>query len=279
MNGLWTEGVVFDYPGQRRALRNVSLAVRPAEMTALVGPNGCGKSTLLRHLAGLLVPRQGRVLLDGRDLCRCARRDAARCIAYVPQRCAFLFSLPVFDAVLLGRRPYVAWRPSPRDVEAVRRVIRALDMTALEDRPVTELSGGELQKVVIARALAQDTPYLLLDEPTSQLDVAHQIEIMEYLIRAARRDGKGVLVAAHDLNLAGRYADRVAMMCRGELAAVGTPDDVLSPANLRAVYGVEATVFRDGDRPHVICRTRTLESASAPSADRNSENFDGTPPR
>jgi iron complex transport system ATP-binding protein len=246
------EKLGFGYNG-RPVLNGIGLDVPKGCLAAVVGPNGSGKTTLLKCIAGILTATTGRVGLDGRDASGMGLRDMARRLAYMPQRLETAFPMSVYDLVLTGRRPHISWRPSRNDLDVTWRVMEAVGVTDLATRYIDELSGGETQKVFLARALAQETNILLLDEPTSNLDVYHQLEIMELLTSAARGHRKTVLLALHDLNLAGRYADRLILMRRGAVMADGPPVDVLTPANVRTVYGVEAAVHLDEDGLHVIC--------------------------
>jgi iron complex transport system ATP-binding protein len=186
-------------------------------------------------------------------------------LAYMPQRLDTAFPMTVFDLVLTGRRPHIGWRPSPKDLDVTWRVMETVGVTDLAARYIDELSGGETQKIFLARALAQDTGVLLLDEPTSNLDVYHQLEMMELLSKAAHVHGKTVLMALHDLNLAGRYADRILLIRRGTLVADGAPPEVLTPANIHGVYGVDAAVHMDADGLHIICSFPSTGCATSPS--------------
>lgn len=232
-------------------LDGVDLTVDAGELVALVGPNGSGKSTLLQCLNGILRPDGGRVSLSGDAMSSLSRPEIARRVGYVPQRERGRYPTSVFDAVLLGRRPHATWRPDEADIEVVSDLLDRLEIAALSDRPLEELSGGQRQKVTIARALAQQPRALVLDEPTSDLDVRHRLEVLDVL--AAERDrGRAVVMAIHDLNVAARYADRIAMLSDGELYAVGSPE-VLTPETIADVYGVRADVLdRDGRRIVVL---------------------------
>jgi iron complex transport system ATP-binding protein len=246
------EHLDFAYNG-RPVFRDLSFDVSASRLTALVGPNGSGKTTLLKCIAQILSPDAGTVLVQGRMAKEMRAREMARQLAYMPQRLDTAFPMTVFDLVLTGRRPYIAWRPAQEDLNVTWRVMETVGIAELAARYIDELSGGETQKIFLARALAQDSGILLLDEPTSNLDVYHQLEMMELLSEAAHAHGKTVLMALHDLNLAGRYADRILLIHRGTLVADGTPLEVLTPANIHGVYGVDAAVHVDADGLHVIC--------------------------
>jgi len=246
------ERLDFAY-NERPVFRGISLDVSSGCLAALVGPNGSGKTTLLKCVAQILSPTGGTVTIQGRRAEDLRAREMARHLAYMPQRPDTTFPMTVFDLVLTGRRPHISWRPAQNDLDVTWRVMETVGITELAARYVDELSGGETQKIFLARAFAQDTGILLLDEPTSNLDVYHQLEMMELLSKAAHAHGKTVLMALHDLNLVGRYADRIFLIRCGTLVADGSPLEVLTPANIHGVYGVDAAVHVDEDGLHVIC--------------------------
>lgn len=225
------------YPG-RAVLEGVSLAARPGRVLILLGPNGCGKSTLLRTMAGLLPARGGEVLLDGRPLRDHTPRRAAQKIAYLPQS----RSVPSITArrlVLHGRFPYLSYprRYGREDHAAVDRALAAADASGLADRPLPELSGGQRQKVYLAMALAQETETVLMDEPTTYLDIRHQMEVLA-LARRLAGEGRAVVLAVHDLCLALTMADDVAVLGEGCLLALGGPEEIFQSKVLERVMGV-----------------------------------------
>ncbi len=224
--------------GSRAVLRDVSLCLRAGEVLALIGPNGAGKSTLIRAASGVIAPARGRVRVENEEVRRWTPEQRARRIAVAPQAVHLPEAFTVFDTVLMGRTPYLGWleRESERDREFARRALERTCASELAGRRVGELSGGEQQRVLIARALAQAAPVLLMDEPTAHLDLRHQSGILELVRGFARSDGLTVLVALHDLNLAAQFADRVALLVEGELRAVGAPAEVLTPDQLSAAY-------------------------------------------
>ncbi|WP_419657419.1 putative ABC transporter, ATP-binding protein [Desulfosarcina variabilis str. Montpellier] len=190
--------------GHTRVLAGISAAVGKGEVLGIVGPNGAGKTTLIKCIARIIEPSGGRVSIDGIDVRRLSRPTLAQKIGYVPQHLPSRFSMSVFETVLTGRRPHAAWRPSKRDLDRTARVIRQLGLDDLALRDVGELSGGQIQKVLLARALAQQPDYLLLDEPTSSLDLYHQLEVMQMVSALVRQNAIGAIMAMHDLTLAGR---------------------------------------------------------------------------
>ena len=238
MTRLRAHALAFEYPGPIRAIDGLDLAVEGAEFTCLIGPNGCGKSTLLKLCAGLLAPLSGTLELDGVSAAGLAPRERARRVALVPQFLPQLPEVRVEDFVLSGRYAHLArWnRVLPRDRQVVREALEACDAQEFAGRALAELSGGQRQRVLVARALAQEAPLVLVDEPTSALDPEHQIRVLDLLERSRAR-GSSIVVATHDLNLAGQYATRLVLLERGRVAADGAPAEVLRPEVLTRVYG------------------------------------------
>ncbi|MCE6076420.1 ATP-binding cassette domain-containing protein [Agrobacterium vitis] len=228
---------------RKQVLHGISFALRHGEFCALLGPNGSGKSTLTKALLGLAPVSAGSVHLDGENLLAQSRRDRARRIAYVPQSSPVPFDLRVYDAVMLGRSPYVGIRFSRDDHLAASDAIDKLGLASLADQYVNELSGGQQQRVMIARALAQGTRVLLLDEPTSALDLRYQVETMR-LVRDFTREGGIALMAVHDLNHAARYCNRALIIADGRLVANGTPNDVFDGETLSKVFDLSIDVHR-----------------------------------
>jgi iron complex transport system ATP-binding protein len=227
--------------GGRSVLRDVSLSLSSGHLVALVGPNGAGKTTLLRALAGLL-PSDGAIHVGGDALSSLSLRERARRFAYLPQGHMVHWPLPVRDIVALGRFPHGATDPgrlTPKDAEAVERAMRATDVVGFSERRVTELSGGERSRVVLARVLAVEAPVMLADEPTASLDPRYQIDVMTSL-RNAADGGMLVMVVTHDLGLAARFADTVLVLSEGRLVSQGAPAEALSEAIIREVFRISA---------------------------------------
>ena len=248
---LSVKNLCFSYNGTR-VLHDFFMDIGDGQIVSIVGPNGSGKSTLIKCIDRILVPSSGDIAVDRRDVLKMDRKALARRIAYVPQNSLRLFPNTVFDVVLMGRRPYLAWKGGKEDEERVWEVLYLLGIDALALVPFTELSGGQQQKVLIARALAQETGLILLDEPTSNLDIWHQIDVMEILRILVRKQRLTAIIAIHDLNMAARYSDRVMMMKKGKIVARGTPRDVMTGENLEAVYGIRASIRFSEDIPFVI---------------------------
>jgi iron complex transport system ATP-binding protein len=239
---LAVRNVVAGYGGGP-VLRGVSLDVAPGEVVGLLGPNGSGKTTLLRVASRSLRPRSGRVLVAGHDPYALSARHAARLVAVVPQQVLPAFSFSALEVVLMGRSPHrSAWRAGgPEDWAMVREAMEATRVQHLADRAVDELSGGERQLVILAQALAQDAPVLLLDEPTTHLDLGHVVDLMATVRRLAG-EGRAVLAVFHDLNLAAAACDRLVALAEGVVAAEGPPERVLTTEVLHRVFSVDAEV-------------------------------------
>lgn len=230
---------------QRAVLHDVSLDVQAGEVVALIGPNGVGKSTLIRAISGSVPIVSGRVLADERDLLKLPIEQRARLVAVVPQAVRLPESFTVEETVLMGRTAYLGWlgRETESDRDIARAAMDRTCVTELAARRIGELSGGEQQRVLIARALTQAAKALLLDEPTAHLDLKHQAGVLSLVRDLAKNEGFAVLIALHDLNLAALYADRVALLSNGTVAALGTPPDVLTSERLSPVYGLNISVY------------------------------------
>ncbi len=241
--------------GAARALDGVSLAVRPGEVVGIVGPNGAGKSTVLRVLTRLIAPSSGVVTLAGQPLASYSRLGLAREVALVEQSPEVPVGFLAREVVAMGRAPHLGLFGSYRklDDEVVERAMAVTSTSEFAARRVETLSGGELQRVVFARAVAQEPSYLLLDEPTSHLDLRYQVEVMRHA-RAQAASGTGVLLVVHDLNLAARSCDRLVLLEAGKIVALGAPDEVLVSSTLERVFNTPVTVLRDGRFPVIVPR-------------------------
>lgn len=234
------------------ALEDVGIELNKGEVLSIVGPNGAGKTTLLKCILGIVKPDKGTVLIDGRDASRMKRLNLAKCISYVPQASPSKFPISVFDVVLMGRRPYIVWKPSKKDLEVVADLLKSMGLEDVALRDFDQLSGGQKQKVLLARAFAQDTDYLLLDEPTSNLDLKHQMEVMEMISGMVKKKEAAAILAIHDLNLASRFSDTIIMLNAGKIVCTGKPLQVMTANNIRSVYGVEAMINTDNGYPYVL---------------------------
>lgn len=243
--------------GGRAVVEGIRTTLSPGGLIGIIGPNGAGKSTLVRALLGL-VPMSGRASINRQDVATMPRRDIAKALAYLPQGQTLHWPLTVERLVALGRLPHLAplSRLSAEDEAAIERAIEKADVGPLRGRIATELSGGERARVMLARALAVEAKGLVADEPLASLDPGHQIDVMEVLASEARA-GALVIAVLHDLTMAARYCGRLILMDEGRIAADGLPGEVLTPENLRAVYGIEARIDRSGPTPVVVTLGRS----------------------
>ena len=239
--------------GPRAVLAGVDLAVAAGEVVGVLGRNGAGKTTLLRVACGALAPDAGRVLLDGRPLASLERRERARSVALVPQDTQVPFPFSVAELVLMGRTPHLGWLgfEGAHDLDVARAALDRMGIGALADRSVLTLSGGERQLAMVARALAQQPRVLLLDEPTALPDLRHRLEVLT-VVRELAAAGGSALVVSHDLGVAARFCDRLVLLGGGAILASGPPRDVLTPARLRAAFGIEADVSIGADGVPVV---------------------------
>ncbi|WP_068277387.1 ABC transporter ATP-binding protein [Aldersonia kunmingensis] len=248
-------GVTLGY-GDRIVAESLDLDVHTGVITTVIGPNGCGKSTLLRALGRLLRPQAGEVLLDGKAIGSMKTRDVARVLGILPQTPTAPEGLTVADLVARGRHPHQSWirQWSAGDADEVTRALEHTGIADLADRPLDQLSGGQRQRAWISMALAQGTDILLLDEPTTYLDLAHSVEVLDLVDRLHSEMGRTVVMVLHDLNLAVRYSDQLVVMRDGKIVASGPPADVISVELLRDVFGLDAAVVEDpvSDRPLIV---------------------------
>lgn len=229
----------------RPALDNVSLEISSGEIVGLIGPNGAGKSTLMRAVSGVLPVENGQVMVDGTDIRQLSITQRARLLAVVPQARQLGGAYTVEQAVMMGRTAYIGWlgRSGKSDDEAVKQAMEQTGLMEFAERPIASLSGGEQQRVLLARALAQATPVMLLDEPTNHLDLHHQVNLLTLVKKLAEEQRLAVLVAMHDLNQASMFADRLALLVGGKLHALGSPRQVLTRENIRFAYQTDVEIF------------------------------------
>lgn len=254
MSRLQADSVTLGY-GDAPVVHELDLDVLDGAITTIIGPNGCGKSTLLRALARLLRPRSGAVLLDGQMIHRLPTKEVARRLGLLHQQALPPDGITVEDLARRGRYPHQSFfqPPSARDAEAVERALALTGMEALRSRPVDQLSGGQRQRAWIAMALAQETPLLLLDEPTTYLDIAHQLEVLELVQRLNAEEGRTIVMVLHDVNEAARASHRIVAMKDGHILCEGTPDEVIEPGLLRELYGVACEVLTQVPGTHAVC--------------------------
>ena len=253
-------------------LDGVDLELRSGRLLVVVGPNGAGKTTLLRVLAGTLRPDAGEVLLGGRSLGELTRREIARRLAVVPQESQVPFPFRVREMIALGRAPFLGplGHESARDRSLVESALAELDLRELAERAYPNLSGGEKQRVLLARALAQDVSTWLLDEPTAHMDLGYRLRAWEWLrIWLAAAPEHGCLLVTHDLVLAARFADELVLLERGRVAARGAPAEVLTPARIASVYGVEARIGLDEDGRLLLSPVRAIRAARGQDRSEN----------
>ncbi len=241
-------GLQFSY-NSHPVLEDVNFDLKRGEMLTIIGPNASGKTTLLKCITNILKPRKGSIFIDDRSLDGLSMREIARKIGHVPQSGTESFPTTVFDTVLMGRKPHGGWKPSDKDIEMVSKTIERLGLQKIAMRNIGEISGGQRQKVLIARAVAQNPEILLLDEPTSSLDLKHQLEVLE-VVKKQTEHGISVVMTMHDLNLAARYSSKILMLKDGKIFAAGGMD-VLNTRNIESVFGVKVSIIEREGRPMI----------------------------
>ncbi len=231
--------------GKNVVMRDLTFRVSPGEMVGLIGPNGSGKSTIIKAMSRVIRPQSGKILLDGRNITGIRRTELARMIGVVPQMPLLPGSFTVFEIVLMGRNPHLGLfrHESARDMEITWDAMGRTATRSLSERQIGELSGGEIQRIVIARVLAQEPKSILLDEPTSNLDINHQVEILDLIKNLCREDNLMVVITLHDLNLAAQYCDRLILINNGTVHAQGAPSEVINTENIEEVYGAGSCVY------------------------------------
>ena len=231
----------------KNVVQNFDINIQKGSIVGIIGPNGSGKTTILRALAGLLSPQQGEIRINAQNLRDIPKKNRARTMGWVPQRETFAWSLKVEDIVSLGRAPHRGWLLpfSAHDKRVVQKSLKNAELSDFASRLIDELSGGEFQRVLIARALAQEPKILLLDEPTANLDIHHQIQVMDLVQNLVKKEKLTVIIAIHDLDLAARYCEQLILLDHGKTRCIGNPAETLTPENLKAVFGVDAQLYRD----------------------------------
>ena len=247
------DGVDYSYKSGTQVLHDINLKIYELGLLCIIGPNGVGKSTMVKCMNKLLIPSKGSVTLDDRNVRSYSLKELSKTIGFVPATSSDNFSMTVIDTVLMGRHPHQKVGSEKNDMHIVYQVLDDLKITHLALRNYNELSAGQHQKVSIARGLAQEPDILILDEPTANLDVRHQVQVIELLLRLSHERGMTVVMISHDLNIAAKYADKIVVMSTpGVIYRVGTPNEVITEDTIRYVYGMECTILNVDDRPHVI---------------------------
>lgn len=250
---LKIDNVCFSYSSVP-VLNDISLDLKENELVSILGPNGVGKSTLIHCINRILSPTSGTVLIDGKDVSEIKLKELAKQIGYVPYSANDSFPLSVIDTVLIGRHPHTKWGTLDKDLDIVYDTLKMLGISHLAMRAFNELSAGQHQKVMLARGLVQEPVILLLDEPTSNLDVRHQLDVTKMLKRLAKEKNILIIMISHDINIAAKYSDKIILMHEGCIFDIGTPVEVITADNLKTVYGVTAEITSDDDAPHVILK-------------------------
>jgi len=249
---LRIDSIVFSY-GSTAVLQDVCLDASPGDILGILGPNGSGKTTLLRCINGILAPKQGSIAIDGADIGKMSRIELTKRIGYVPQNSINDMCTPTaFEVVLMGRRPHVVWEFGSKDREIAWKAMEEMDIKHLSSQRFDRLSSGQAQRVLMARAIAQEVKMLLLDEPTSNLDARYQIEVMRAVQNQVRTKNIGACAVVHDLDLAMRFCDKVVLLHEGKVLAAGTRKEVLTPENIRVAYGVDSVVENIYGRERIL---------------------------
>jgi iron complex transport system ATP-binding protein len=251
--------------GNNVVVKNLTFQVMPGEMLGLIGPNGCGKSTIIKALSRIITPFSGKILLDGRNISQISRGDLARLLGVVPQIPLLPNAFTAFEVVLMGRNPHLGLLQyeGEKDMSITWRAMERTATQSLAERRIDELSGGEIQRLVVARVLAQEPKSILLDEPTANLDISHQVEILDLIKNLCRKNNLTVVIALHDLNLASQYCDRLILINKGRVHAQGSPKEVINSRNIKQVYGAEGCVYTHpvNGLPAVLLKAGTSSTA------------------
>ncbi len=235
-------------------LKGLTVTFDRSELVSIIGPNGVGKSTLIHCMNKILTPNENAVMIDGRDVRNISVKEMAKVMGYVPYTSPNTFPISVIDAVMMGRHPHSKFGSMDEDLRISYDMLEKLGISDLAMRQLNELSAGQLQKVILAKGLAQQPKVLLLDEPTANLDVKHQIGVTKLLKQISEETKMTVIMICHDLNIAAKYSDRILMMSEGKIYASGTPEEVLTKENIRKVYDINCEVIMDQGRPHILLR-------------------------
>lgn len=259
MSIIKIENLHFSY-GNRKILKGIDLEISEKKITGILGPNGCGKTTLLKNILGYFKGEQGNIFLDGKESRKFSQKEKAKLISFVPQKSQLMSAMTVEEFTLMGRLPHLnnSWDGySKSDMEITKKYLAELDLEKFTERKAVTLSGGEFQRVLLARALTQETKIILLDEPTSALDLNHALDLMEKVRENVKEKGITAAAVLHDLNLAAMFCDELIMLKEGKVCCKGTPQKVLTKENLKKVYDLDCTVsFTDERVPYIIPKIR-----------------------
>ena len=263
---LVIDGIEFGY-SSLPVLKDITLDANGPQLLSIIGPNGVGKSTLIHCINKILSPNKGTVMIDGDLVNDISLKDLAKKVGYVPYSANDTFPLSVVDTVLMGRHPHATYKSMDKDLDIVYETLKLLDIEDLAMRNFDELSAGQHQKVMLARGLVQEPEILLLDEPTSNLDIKHQMEVTRILRDLSQKKGILVIMISHDLNIAAKYSDTMIMLYGGSIYAIGTPSEVITKENIKAVYDVDSEIIDSHGRPHLIMLDDEFDAESAPLAE------------
>lgn len=250
----------YSYFQEAIVLNGINISIRKPQLVSIIGPNGVGKSTLIHCIDRILQPTKGTVLVDEKPVTEYGAKELAKVVGYVPYAATDTFPMTVVDTILMGRNPHRKWKSLHDDMVVVEEAMELMDIKPLAMRNFNELSAGQHQRVMLARGLAQEPQILLLDEPTANLDIRHQMEVTRLLKTLSVRKGVMVVMISHDLNLAAKYSDNIIMLSKGKVFAVGTPEEIITAENIREVYGVESEVIQSEGRPFMIIKDPSFEN-------------------
>ena len=251
----------FSYSKEAIILHDITLDISNPQLISIIGPNGVGKSTLIHCINRILSPSKGTGLVDDMPVSEYNIKDLAKKIGYVPYTSTDTFPMSVVDTILMGRNPHRRWNSLKEDLRVAEEAMEMMDISHLAMRPFNELSAGQHQRVMLARGLAQEPEILLLDEPTANLDIRHQMDVIRLLKRLSVERGLVVVMISHDLNIASKYSDNIIMMSKGSIYAVGRPMEVITPENIKEVYDVDCEVIMSEGRPFMIIRDSDFPEA------------------